>query len=89
MEAERKTFQVPVYLGESLFQIINERLPRNIKISVLARWLLRAIVLTPKELEVVCRSNDEEARTIGPYLHDALQKLFEAGKNAAGVKNES
>lgn len=81
--------QIPLYLDDDLTAKLNERLPRNIKIAVLGRWLLRAIVLTPKELEKICRANEEEAMSIGPFLQEAMSKLYEAamaGKEKTHVK---
>lgn len=75
--------QLSLYLDDELTEKINQRLPRNIKIAVISRWLLRAIVLTPKELEEICRENDDEARIVAPYLQGALSKLFEVGKEAS------
>ncbi len=72
--------QVPIYLDNELAEKINVRLPRNIKIAVLGRWMLRAIVLTQKELEQTCWENEAEAYEVGPFLQDALRKLFEAQK---------
>ncbi len=72
--------QLSLYIDDDLAKKIDERLPRSVKIAPLGRWLLRGIVLTQKELEAVCRSNEDEARIIAPYLPEWLRKIYEAGK---------
>lgn len=79
--------QISINLDDGLSEKLNQRLPRSVKIAVLGRWLLRAIVLTPKELEVICKNNSEEANVIGPFLQEAMSKLYEAAATEKEGKN--
>ena len=71
-----------VYLDKTLSEKVNARLKRDVKISILCRWLLMGAVLTPKELSKICHANDEEARAVASFLQSALSKIFDATKDA-------
>ncbi len=78
--------QFSIYVPDDLAEKINSRLPRSVKVSTISRWLLMGLVLTNKEIEAFCLINEEEARSVQPYLQDALQKLFAVTNTA---KDES
>jgi hypothetical protein len=72
--------QFTLYVPDDLATKINERLPRTLKISTMSRWLLMGLTLSPGEIASYCRENESEAAIVWPFLHEALEKLFEAGK---------
>jgi hypothetical protein len=75
--------QFTVYLDDDLSEKINNRLKRNIKVSVIARWLLRGLVLTPRELAKICQENEDEADAVAPFLQTSLATIFDAQKIVA------
>jgi hypothetical protein len=86
-EKERSiSMNFTVYLNDDLAEKVNSRLRRDVKISVLCRWLLMSVVMTPKELEEICFQNEDEARSVGPFLWEAIDKLRTTGQKITEAK---
>jgi hypothetical protein len=76
--------KITIALDEQLMKLVNERLPRNFKISSYLRWCLRAVTMDKAEIEKYCWSNAEEASDIAPFLQETLRKLYEGMPEAKG-----